>query len=114
MNQQIQTAEKRQHIRIPSSRPVLLMFGDKNIYATMTDFSRHGIGFMAEATPQIQSTVEVHFDLPETDKKGEVHPFQFKAHVVHCIHTKNANHIGVKIELPTLEYTDLFDRIAIA
>jgi ABC-type thiamine transport system ATPase subunit len=29
---------KRQNIRIPSSRPVVLIINDHNIYATMTDF----------------------------------------------------------------------------
>ena len=109
MSQQI--TEKRQFVRIPSSRPVLMIFGKQNIYATMTDFSRHGIGFMAEASPKLHSKVEVHFDIPETEKQKGVHPFQFKAQVMHCIMTKHANHIGVRLELPSKEYMNLFDSL---
>ena len=109
--QNIQNQDKRSHIRIPSSRPLILIVNKQNIYATMTDFSLHGIGFMAEAQPQLHSTVEIHFDLPEDVTSHAVHPFQFKAEVIHCIDCHESNHIGVRLELPTKEYMQLFDKL---
>ncbi len=112
--QNAQPAEKRQHTRIPTSRPLVLLFNKQNIYATMTDFSRHGIGFMAAAKPELNSVVEIHFDIPESINGNNLHPFQFKAQVIHCIDCTETNHIGVRLELPTKEYTGLFDQYSSA
>lgn len=106
------TQEKRQHIRFPSSRPVLMIFGNKNIYATMTDFSRHGIGFVATETPNVHSRIEIHFDVPNANSQSKIQPFQFKAEVKHCITYSHESHIGVRIELPSAEYLKLFDSLS--
>lgn len=99
--------DKRQTIRIPSSRPVLLIINNRSIYATMTDFSLHGIGFMSSEDTPVHARVEVHFDVADTNGNGVV-PFQFKAEVRHCMHISRENHIGVKLDMPTREYVDLF------
>lgn len=109
-----QTAEKRQHIRFPSNRPVVLIINQQNIYATMTDFSRRGIGFMASIDAPLKSMVEVHFDIPAGKGSSELHPFQFKAEVKHCIHHNHENHIGVQIDIPSQDYVRIFDELTAA
>ncbi len=104
--------EKRLHIRVPSSRPVVLLLNDQSIYATMTDFSKHGIGFMASAAPDTNTRIEVHFDIQDQDREATIYPFQFKAVVKHCLAYNELNHIGVKLDLPTQKYMNLFDKIA--
>jgi len=100
-----QPAEQRKHLRFPSNRPVLMIMDNKSIYATMTDFSRHGIGFITTETPNLHGRVEVHFDIPSSNDHPEILAFQFKAEIKHCISTyNNESHIGVRIELPSEEY----------
>jgi len=106
--------EKRLNARFPSSRPVLMIINHKSIYATMTDFSRHGIGFMSTEQPELNSRIEVHFDIPSTENKNQLQPFQFKAEIKHCIMCSHESHIGVKIEQPSQEYLKLFDALSAA
>lgn len=108
-----QREEQRVHVRIPSNRPVVLIVNHESIYATMTDFSSHGIGFITTAKPAIHEQVEVHFALPEQNNQPQdLHPFQFKAQVIHCIDLLEENHIGVKLDFPTKEYLGLFEKIS--
>jgi len=106
--------DKRAHLRFPSSRPVVMIINNKSIYATMTDFSRNGIGFISSETPEVYSRIEIHFDVAEADQNQALHTFQFKAEVKHCISLNQENHIGVKIEVPSAEYTNLFDTLTAA
>lgn len=108
------TPEKRRHVRFPSSRPVLMIVNNKNIYAVMTDFSRHGIGFTTIEQPEIHSRIEVHFDIPNAEIPNSIKPFQFKAEVKHCINCGQESHIGVRLELPSEEYLRLFDALSAA
>ena len=109
-----QKDEKRQHLRLPSSRPIVLMINQQHIYATMTDFSRHGLGMMARVSAPLHSRVEVHFDMPLAPGSDELRPFQFKAEVKHCIDCHHENHIGVQLELPSQDYLHLFDQLSTA
>lgn len=106
--------ERRENLRLPSSRPVLMIIDHKNIYATMTDFSRHGIGFISSEKPQVHRRIEIHFDIPSSQTNTEVKPFQFKAEIRHCFTYSNESHIGVRIEQPSQEYLKLFDRLTAA
>ncbi|MEA1989055.1 MAG: PilZ domain-containing protein [Pseudomonadota bacterium] len=106
--------EKRLNVRFPSSRPILMIINHKNVYATMTDFSRHGIGFMSTEQPELNSRIEVHFDIPTTENQSQLKAFQFKAEIKHCIICSHESHIGVKIEQPSLEYLKLFDALSAA
>ncbi|WP_237262060.1 PilZ domain-containing protein [Thiomicrorhabdus immobilis] len=107
--------EKRKNIRFPSSRPVLMIINNKSIYATMTDFSRHGIGFVSSETADIHSRIEIHFDIPNSaTNQKEVKPFQFKAEIRHCFTYSHESHIGVRIEQPSQEYLTLFDELSVA
>lgn len=108
------TQEKRQNIRFPSNRPVLMIVNNKNIYSVMTDFSRHGIGFTSIEKPEVHSLIEVHFDIPNSEVPNTIKPFQFKAEVRHCINCGQESHIGVRLELPTEEYLKLFDALSAA
>lgn len=105
--------EQRAHTRIPTSRPIVLMMGTQNLYGTLTDFSQSGLGFMCCANPSLNERVEVHFDIPETEKDNDsLHSFQFKAEVIHCINLQEENHIGVRLDLPTKEYLDVFEKLS--
>lgn len=104
--------EQRQEIRMPSSRPVILVLKDKNVYGTMTDFSISGIGFMSALQVSKADRVEVHFDIPNQD--GSVHPFQFKAYVKHCMPISHESHIGVALEFPSQEYCDVCNQMITA
>jgi len=104
--------EKRLAIRVPSSRPVIVVVGEKNSYGTMTDFSEHGIGFMSALQVSKDERIEVHFDIPNQD--GTVHPFQFKAYVKHCMPISHESHIGVQLDFPTQEYLNTFKQVALA
>jgi len=106
--------EKRLNTRFPSSRPLLMIINNKSVYATMTDFSRHGIGFMSTEQPALNSRVEVHFDIPKAENQNQVKPLQFKAEIKHCILCSHESHIGVKIEQPSQEYLKLFDALSAA
>lgn len=108
----ITLADQRQHIRIPSSRPVLIMMNNQTIYATMTDFSKHGIGFLSEQAAQEHQRIEVHFDIPLSYHGQQHKAFQFKAEVKHCLNFNQKSHIGVKLDFPTHEYLTLFDQLS--
>lgn len=101
--------EHRSAPRIPSSRPVVYLHDKQNSYATMTDFSPHGIGFIADIDSLDNKNIEVHFDIVDDNK---VHPFQFKAEVKHCTHLNHQCHIGVKFDLTTQAYTQLYNQLA--
>lgn len=100
--------EKRQHIRIPASRPVVMVINEASIFATMTDFSKHGIGFITQANVARDDTVEVHFDISHNKR---FHAFQFKATVKHCLKIEDKRHVGVRLTIDENQYTALFDEI---
>lgn len=102
--------EKRQTFRVPSSRPVVMIFDNQTVYATMTDFSRHGIGFMSSRPAPVHDRVEVHFDILGTD--GEYYPFQYKAEVKHCMQISQECHIGVRLDMPSTQYRNLVAKAA--
>ncbi|WP_373019929.1 PilZ domain-containing protein [Thiomicrorhabdus sp.] len=106
-----QPVEKRFAKRIPSNRPVLLISGNQNIYATMTDFSMHGVGLISDIALQVNDRIEIHFDIPEADKPRS---FQFKAQVRHCIPLQFNAHIGVKLDFPTQAYLALYEKLSAA
>lgn len=103
------TTDSRKYPRFPSSRPVVMFIGDKSIFATMTDFSRDGLGFIAAIPPALNSMIEVHFDIAEGNESHQLHPFQFKAIVRHCINLSHESHIGVELDLPSQEYLGMFE-----
>lgn len=105
------TPEQRRHIRVPSSRPVLMIVNQKPIYATMTDFSMHGIGFMSHCPAELNQRIEVHFDIPTDYQSGALRSFQFKAEVKHCLNLNQNNHIGVRLDFPTAEYVAIFNTL---
>lgn len=111
---QVTHSEKRKNIRIPSSRPVLLIINNQSIYATMTDFSKHGIGFISNFSAQEHDRVEVHFDIPINYSGKGIKAFQFKAEVRHCLHLSEKNHIGVRLDFPTKDYLQIFDELTAA
>jgi len=100
--------EKRQHIRIPASRPVVMVINEASIFATMTDFSKHGIGFITQANVARDDIVEVHFDISHNKR---FHAFQFKATVKHCLKIEDKRHVGVRLTIDENQYTALFDEI---
>jgi hypothetical protein len=104
-------SEQRRHIRVPSSRPVLMIVNQKAIYATMTDFSMHGIGFMSNLPADLHQWIEVHFDIPTDYQSGALRAFQFKAEVKHCLNLSQNNHIGVRLDLPSAEYVAIFNTL---
>ncbi|NPA71968.1 MAG: PilZ domain-containing protein [Gammaproteobacteria bacterium] len=106
--------EKRIHLRIPSSRPVVFWVNQKAVYATMTDFSKHGIGFITSETMPNHTLIEVHFDISIHYQGGEVKAFQFKAEVKHCLDIHERNHIGVKLDMPSVEYATIFNHLSAA
>lgn len=103
--------EKRFAKRIPSSRPVLLLFDNRTIYAIMTDFSRHGIGLISDEALPKDKRIEVHFDIPN---QNALRPFQFKAEVKHCISWHSGNHIGIRLDFPSQSYLELYEHLAVA
>lgn len=105
--------EKRRHTRIPFNRPVTLYINNRQDTGTMTDFSLHGIGFVCHTPLQPEDRVEVHFEIPEKEQE-RYHDFQFKAEVRHCIDLYPDKHVGVKLETPTNEYIELFEKLASA
>ncbi len=109
---QTSVSDKRQHIRIPSSRPVVLIINNQNLYATMTDFSKHGIGFISTISVKAHDRIEVHFAIPTSYTGHVVKAFQFKAEVRHCLCLSKRNHIGVKLDFPTEEYLLLFEQLS--
>lgn len=103
--------EKRLAKRLPSSRPVILITNDRTLYAVMTDFSKHGIGFMADVEIPRHERVEVHFDIAAAQK---ITSFQFKAEVKHCYKLQSQSHIGVKLDFPNRDYLSLYESLASA
>ncbi len=101
--------EKRIAKRLPSSRPVVFLHHKQNSYATMTDFSRHGIGFVTPQNLNQDQLIEVHFDVETTQ---QIHSFQFKAKVRHCTPFNTQCHIGVQFDLPTNAYQELYAQLA--
>ncbi len=111
---QIIASEKRKNIRIPSSRPVLFIINNQSIYATMTDFSKHGIGFISNFSAKAHDRIEVHFDIPISYSGKEIKAFQFKAEVRHCLNLSEKNHIGVRLDFPTQDYIEIFEELTAA
>jgi hypothetical protein len=111
---QMTGAEKRKNLRIPSSRPVVFIINNQNLYATMTDFSKHGIGFISNFSAKENDRVEVHFDIPISYSGKAIKAFQFKAEVRHCLNLTGKNHIGVRLDFPTKDYLQIFDELTVA
>lgn len=100
--------DKRQAVRVASNRPVVMKVNDSTIFATMTDFSKHGLGFIAMYQIDRNETVEVHFDIPFNNSFKS---FLFNAQVKHCIDLFDKNHIGVRLNIEENEYSQLFEKI---
>lgn len=100
--------DRRKTVRVASNRPVVVRFHDSTVFATMTDFSKHGLGFIAMCDLDQNAEVEVHFDIPFKDSFKS---FLFSARVKHCIDLFDKNHIGVQLDIDENEYCTLFDRI---
>ncbi|MDX1796978.1 MAG: PilZ domain-containing protein [Hydrogenovibrio sp.] len=100
--------EKRRTVRVASNRPVVMKINDSTIFATMTDFSKHGLGFIAMCDVHKDDIVEVHFDIPYN---GGFKTFLFEAQVRHCIDLFEKHHIGVRLNIDENEYSQLFDKI---
>lgn len=111
---QVTDFEKRKNLRIPSSRPVVFIINNQSLYATMTDFSQHGIGFISNFSAKEHDRIEVHFDIPTSYSGKGIKSFQFKAEVRHCLQLTGKNHIGVRLDFPTKDYLQLFDELTVA
>jgi len=103
--------EQRIAKRLPSSRPVVFLHHQQNSFATMTDFSEHGIGFVSDIDLTEQEMIEVHFDIGTSQ---QIQSFQFKAVVKHCTRFNNQCHIGVQFDLSSQAYTTLYKQLACA
>ncbi|MEA3405506.1 MAG: PilZ domain-containing protein [Pseudomonadota bacterium] len=103
--------EQRIAKRLPSSRPVVFLHHHQNSYATMTDFSEHGIGFVADIDLPEDELIEVHFDVVSPQ---EIQSFQFKAEVKHCTKFNNQCHIGVQFDFTSQAYSSLYNQLACA
>lgn len=103
--------EQRIAKRLPSSRPVVFLHHNQNSYATMTDFSGNGIGFISDIDLPEQEMIEVHFDVVSSE---DIQSFQFKAVVRHCTRFNNQCHIGVQFDLSSRDYTSLYNKLACA
>lgn len=112
MSQSVQQAvEQRLAKRLPSSRPVTIISGKQSLYAIMTDFSKHGIGLIADVPLHVNQRIEIHFDIPANKT---LQCFQFKAEVKHCIELHEQRHIGLKLDFPTQAYLSLYESLAAA
>lgn len=100
--------EKRETVRVAANRPVVVRVHDMTVFATMTDFSKHGLGFVAMCELERNEKVQVHFDIPFQDGFKS---FLFSARVKHCIDLFDKNHIGVRLDIQENKYSQLFDRI---
>lgn len=105
------SCEKRLAKRLPSSRPVILIINNRTLYAIMTDFSKHGIGFMSDEALPRDARLEVHFDVACAE---QITAFQFKAEVKHCYTLQHQSHIGVKLDFPNRDYLRLYEQLASA
>jgi hypothetical protein len=109
--------EKRFAKRLPTSRPAVMMSNQSHLYTVMTDFSKHGIGLLADVSLEPGTEIEIHFDVVT---EHETHNFQLKAEVKHCFHlqepyhVQNQYHIGVQLILPSEHYLTLYDQLAAA
>lgn len=101
--------EQRHVPRLPSSRPVVFLLNQQNNYATMTDFSKNGLGFVTDATLHEHERIEVHFDV---EKEEGIQSFQFKAEVKHCTPANQRSHVGVKFDMPSQAYQQLYAQLA--
>ncbi len=110
---QLTVPEKRKNLRIPSSRPVVFIINNHSIYATMTDFSKHGLGFISNFSAKKHDRIEVHFDIPTSYAGKEIKTFQFKAEVRHCLNLTEKTHIGVRLDFPTKDYLQIFDELTV-
>lgn len=99
---------RREHLRFPSHRPVVMLMNDSNIFSTLTDFSHHGLGFMTAAKMERDETIEVRFDIPFQD---DYFLFQFNATVRHCIEINDKRHVGVSLSIDNDYYPQLLDKI---
>lgn len=106
--QKLQGNEQRETVRVASNRPVVMRVHDSTVFATMTDFSKHGLGFIAMCDLDQNEQVEVHFDIPFKDGFKS---FLFSARVKHCIDLFDKSHIGVRLDIGENEYCSLFDKI---
>ena len=95
------------------------MLNGQHIYGNITDLSRNGIGFMSDLDAPVDEEVEIHFDLPQGENI-DAQSFQFKAKIVHCIsctdgyNTHDGFHIGVRLELPTQQYGEILEQLAVS
>lgn len=105
-----QIENRRSQQRIPMNQPIVLLINRQSFYATTTDFSSNGIGLVADASPSLHSTIEVHFDLPDK-LQNQLQSFQFKAEVMHSIAYEHQHHIGLKLDIPTQKYLSVFDNL---
>ena len=108
------TVDRREHLRMTSNDPLVMIIDNQSFYATMTDFSRHGVGFMSSAQPDVDSKVELHFAIREGNTEDSLHSFQFLATVRHCIHHSHnhESHIGAALEISDDEYLSIFDSLS--
>lgn len=103
-----QPNERRHGVRVPSNRPVVMDVNNTTVFATMTDFSRHGLGFLGMCDLQRDDKVIVHFDIPF---QKNFKSFCFTATVKHCMRVSEQSHIGVRLDIDENEYTELFDKV---
>lgn len=100
--------DQRNGLRVPSNRPVVMDINNTTVFATMTDFSRHGLGFLGMCELHRDDKVVVHFDIPF---QNHFKSFCFSATVKHCIRVSDQSHIGVRLDIDENEYTLLFDKV---
>ena len=101
---------RRQHQRLTLNRPIVLLYDKHSIYATTTDFSEEGVGLIADLHPDLNSIIEIHFELPESNSEN-FQAFQFKAKVMHCIDYLQKHHIGLKLDIPTPRYLQFLQQL---
>ena len=100
--------ERRRAVRVISDRPVVMKANDSTVFAVMTDFSKHGLGFKAMCNVQPDDQVWVHFDVPYLD---DFKSFCFTATVKHRDQVSEHSHVGVRLDIEENEYTSLFEKI---
>lgn len=103
--------ERREHARVPCNQPVVIKNNSLKTFGTMTDFSRHGIGFTIPNTINNDALIEVNFNIPFNDN---FQSFTFKATVQHCIDCVYENHIGVTLKIEGKQYSDIVEKIIAA
>lgn len=103
--------EKRTHIRIPCSQPVVIKNSSSDAFGTMTDFSKHGLGFIMSNKLGRNELIKVHFNIPIND---QYQSFNFEAEVQHCIDYCDEIHVGVLLKTEGTEYNNLVGQIIAA